>query len=783
MNVATSTAYIGYTESIPIEDQKEIQDKHVLIDFLISKLPAPLIFQNILPSFSNKNFLILDASQNLWVLRINGVIARCLQRRQLEHQFLTWAFDQGLSLIEPPISLSSSEIMLSKFVKGSSLNKDSFTSKHTIEQALALLKKLHTSKIDFIDKSFDYFERFEKTESLAVSKGLSLSPETIRIASELKRLLKLIPSDVFLKMPCHNDPSAENFFQNGSLLYLHDWELSCYNDPMWDLAHFAIICDVKDEDIFEFYKTDDTLHREKFHLFKAFIYFNTVTWADYEMLDRSSSIPQAVVCMLYKTFLEKTSSLICSRFYQSHLQKLSNQPLAMSIQPVLAPTVDVFPDFKMKTRISTLFLEHDNHVLLLKRASREDQPETWGIPGGKKEKSETPAQTILRELVEETQINLTEDKLSYKGHFYARIPGWDYIIDLFWARLETKPPVVLDPSEHSAFEWVSIYNLRSKALIRGQYEAFNIVYQDRIWRPVPADFSSTSLKTHQLILKKGHRLLTFDHSRRLIVNLIGTSGSGKGTQGDLISQHFSIPNISAGDLFRDEFRASSKLGGMIQKFDAAHYPAYLPDEIPIGMMVKRLAEPDCSSGFIFDGFPRTKVQGDATRQIILNTRDLHIPIFMNVPEKDIWARLPGRSICPDCGHQVRKFDPNPNPGFCPIDAQKGKMIRLEKRLEDVDASKTERRLKMFRENKDDILDSIRQRDEVAEFDLDNHTPPQDVFHLLSTHIDKKLDAVALTEENEILSKERARLYTTTAIAGLIMATISLAQSYFKAGRK
>ena len=281
---------------------------------------------------------------------------------------------------------------------------------------------------------------------------------------------------------------------------------------------------------------------------------------------------------------------------------------------VLASSPNVFPNFQAKTQISTLFLEHNQHLLLLMRCHKEDQPGTWGIPGGKAEKGETPIQTVLRELQEETQIELYPNQVKYHGHRYARIPNWDYVVHLYHAEVKDRPIVKIDPKEHLQYEWVSIYAFKLMPLLKGQDEAFDMLYGDRIWQQskISPDLQRIQNIT-SLILQKGNQSLVFDSKRRFILNLIGTSGSGKGTQGDMLSQLFSISNISAGDLFRDEFRANSKLGWMIQAFDKQYYPAYLPDEIPIGMMTKRLTERDCQQGFILDGFPRTEKQGDATR--------------------------------------------------------------------------------------------------------------------------------------------------------------------------
>jgi adenylate kinase family enzyme/8-oxo-dGTP pyrophosphatase MutT (NUDIX family) len=420
----------------------------------------------------------------------------------------------------------------------------------------------------------------------------------------------------------------------------------------------------------------------------------------------------------------------------------------MTISPILSTSPSAFPNFKIQTQIATIFLEHDKHILLLKRCPKEDQPHRWGIPGGKALEGEKPIQTVLRELQEETGIQLEKNEVIYHGHRYVRIPKWDYRIDIYQAKLKERPVVQIDPQEHSSYEWVSIYAFKLMSLIKVQDEIFDIVYGKHLWQKVETTNSVTQrIEKAALILRKGQKELSFNENRRLVLNLIGTSGSGKGTQGDMLSQIFGIPNVSAGDLFRDEFRSQSALGWIVDTYDKNRYPAYLPDEVPTGMMVQRLANDDCSSGYILDGFPRTAPQSNATRKVILKPNDLHIPIFMDVPEQDIRDRISGRSICPDCGHQVRKFDENLWPGYCPIEGAQGKKVKLEKRIEDIDLNKLDRRLKMFRDNKDGILNSLEQRDPVNAFSLNNKIPPKEVLHQLRTHIEACLDEQAVQEES------------------------------------
>lgn len=716
-------------------------------DFITRSIGQKYKIDGHLKSFSNKNFKITALDGTSLVIRVPNRIAFNLANKECELPILFWAKREGMSLIEVVAFDEENGYLLTNFLHGSSCSSSDFANADNLAQALGLLYGLHTNTSIPPLKEFDLLKRYEVTSQEAAKTGFHLPEEVNRIASYLRESISLIPSSIWQKAPCHNDPSPENFFRQHSQLYLHDWELASQNDPMWDLAHFSVICGIETKRICAVYPLKDNLAKEKIIFFQAFVFFNSVTWAALEALQPSSKLSTGDITGLYATFISKLKDHLDSQSFQDAFKKLTIGYHSMAISavsPVLARSAVSFPGFTLRTQISTIFLECQEHLLVLMRSHKEDQAAKWGIPGGKVEKGETPKQTLARELREETRIALDETSLTYHGHRYARIPGWDYIVHIYSAVLKARPVVVLDPKEHLAYEWVSIHAFKTMPLVMGQDEVFDVVYANRLWQIVPVESSSTSLKTgsaSRIILRKGDRELTFNESNRLVINLIGTSGSGKGTQGELLNKLFCIPTVSAGDLFRDEFRAKTKLGQMVQDYDTKHYPAYLPDEVPIGMMAKRLAAPDCQTGFILDGFPRTKAQGDVTKELFLRKGDTHIPLFMDVPESAIWDRLPSRQICPECGHQVRKFDVNPFPGHCPEDGAKGKMVKLEHRAEDIDRAKTERRLRMFADNKADILSTMGQRDPVTTFELDNTIPPREVLHRLSTIIQRRLDAL------------------------------------------
>ena len=121
--------------------------------------------------------------------------------------------------------------------------------------------------------------------------------------------------------------------------------------------------------------------------------------------------------------------------------------------------------------------------------------------------------------------------------------------------------------------------------------------------------------------------------------LLGAPGAGKGTQAAFIKEHFNIPQISTGDMLRAAVKAGTPMGLAAKKvMDAG---GLVSDEIIIGLVKDRLKEPDCASGYLFDGFPRTLPQADAMKDAgVLIDYVLEI----DVPDSSIIERMSGRRV-------------------------------------------------------------------------------------------------------------------------------------------
>ena len=92
----------------------------------------------------------------------------------------------------------------------------------------------------------------------------------------------------------------------------------------------------------------------------------------------------------------------------------------------------------------------------------------------------------------------------------------------------------------------------------------------------------------------------------MIIVIIGPSGSGKDTQAQLLVDKYNIPNISTGQIMRDEISAGTPLGNQINEYISKG--KWLPDDLAVELLRERLSEPDCEKGFLLNGFPRTENQ-------------------------------------------------------------------------------------------------------------------------------------------------------------------------------
>ena len=168
---------------------------------------------------------------------------------------------------------------------------------------------------------------------------------------------------------------------------------------------------------------------------------------------------------------------------------------------------------------------------------------------------------------------------------------------------------------------------------------------------------------------------------------VGAPGAGKGTQAEVVCKELNIPAISTGNMLREAVKNGTEAGLKAKSFmDAGEL---VPDEVVIGILKDRIAQPDAQNGFILDGFPRTVEQAEALDKMGVNIDKV---IEIAVSDEAITARMSGRRVCEGCGNSYHiKYKPTKVEGIC--DACGAKVVqRIDDKPETVQA-----RLKTYHE--------------------------------------------------------------------------------------
>ncbi len=146
--------------------------------------------------------------------------------------------------------------------------------------------------------------------------------------------------------------------------------------------------------------------------------------------------------------------------------------------------------------------------------------------------------------------------------------------------------------------------------------------------------------------------------------LLGAPGAGKGSQAKLIKDHYHIPHISTGDMFREAIKEGSELGKLANTYISKGN--LVPDEVTIGLVKERLSKNDCKNGYLLDGFPRTLVQAEALDKLSKDiNQDLQLVIDVDVDDLILIDRITGRRVCKKCGSTYHiKNMPSKVEGVC-----------------------------------------------------------------------------------------------------------------------
>jgi adenylate kinase len=141
--------------------------------------------------------------------------------------------------------------------------------------------------------------------------------------------------------------------------------------------------------------------------------------------------------------------------------------------------------------------------------------------------------------------------------------------------------------------------------------------------------------------------------------LVGPPGAGKGTQAARLIETYRIPHISSGDMLRAAVKEGTPLGQQADGFMKAG--KLVPDDVVIGMILERIAKPDCAQGFMIDGFPRTRPQAEALDRALRGAGvTLDAVVLIEVPDQLLEERAVGRRTDPETGEIYHlKYKPPP----------------------------------------------------------------------------------------------------------------------------
>ena len=196
----------------------------------------------------------------------------------------------------------------------------------------------------------------------------------------------------------------------------------------------------------------------------------------------------------------------------------------------------------------------------------------------------------------------------------------------------------------------------------------------------------------------------------MFVILLGLPGAGKGTQAAYVSQKTGLAHITTGELFRDNVRRGTDLGVKAKPY--VESGKLVPDELTIGMLLERISSPDCSRGFLLDGFPRNLEQARALDDAL--ARRGATPgrvLYIKVSTDELIARLSGRWNCPQCAavYHERNLPPRRG-GVC--DKCGGRLQQREDDRPDVVRTRLEVNLAQM----EGLIDYYRQQGKLVEID-------------------------------------------------------------------
>jgi adenylate kinase len=187
----------------------------------------------------------------------------------------------------------------------------------------------------------------------------------------------------------------------------------------------------------------------------------------------------------------------------------------------------------------------------------------------------------------------------------------------------------------------------------------------------------------------------------MYIVLLGPPASGKGTQAARLREVLGLPHVASGDLFRENLKNETELGLKAKAY--MDRGELVPDDVTIAMVMERLNRPDCASGAILDGFPRTIAQAEALeRALAAQGHRIRLVPSIVVPDEVLVERVSGRRLCRVCGEAYHvRFNPPRQPGVCDNDG--GELYQRD----DDKPETVRKRLKVYWEQTSPLVDHYR----------------------------------------------------------------------------
>jgi adenylate kinase len=200
--------------------------------------------------------------------------------------------------------------------------------------------------------------------------------------------------------------------------------------------------------------------------------------------------------------------------------------------------------------------------------------------------------------------------------------------------------------------------------------------------------------------------------------LLGSPGSGKGTQGEGLQEDLRLPYYATGDILRAAVREGTELGKKAKEYmDAGDL---VPDEVVIGVIAERVEDEEAADGFILDGFPRTVRQAEALDEEMAKLgRSITAAILIDVSDEEVVRRLGGRRTCEAEGHVFHvDFNPPEKEGVCDVDGSK-LIVRDDDKPEVL-----RKRLETYHEKTEPLIDYFEQKGILQR--VEGERPPDEV---------------------------------------------------------